>query len=179
MQPEYSYAQYILNPKNEHGIITLADVLNEVKLHVSDNDSLTATTRRLNGSGEDVQASGDLSEKISKLKRSQDENLPRFLDTTLAEHEGEPISQLENENHNDAWKEWKMKEVNPEPILNENKKSVIASFEHIDDEAGFWCTESFTITNRISRLYKGQDSEIYLFSRAGPTSESEWKQGQK
>ena len=72
-----------------------------------------------------------------------------------------------------------MKEVNPDPILNENKKSVIASFEHVDDGTGFWCTESFTITNRISRLYKGQDNEIYLFSRAGPTSESEWKHGQK
>ena len=61
-----------------------------------------------------------------------------------------------------------MNEVNPDPIMNENKKSVIASFEHIDNEAGFWCTESFTVTNRISRLYKGVEDEIYIFSRAGP-----------
>ena len=72
-----------------------------------------------------------------------------------------------------------MNEVNPDPISNENKKSVIASFEHIDNESGFWCRESFTITNRMSRLYKGQDGDIYIFSRAGPTSESEWKVGEK
>ena len=77
------------------------------------------------------------------------------MNTTLLEQEGEPIPQNENKGHNDAWKEWKMNEVNPDPIMNENKKSVIASFEHIDNEAGFWCTESFTVTNRISRLYKG------------------------
>ena len=90
-------------------------MLNEVKTHVSDVDSLT---RRLNNNDEDLQASGDLSENYSKLKKSQDENLPRFLNTTLAEQEGEPISQIENKGHNNAWKEWKMKEINPDPILN-------------------------------------------------------------
>lgn len=61
LQPEYSYAQYIENPKIENGLITLADVLNDVKLHASDVESLKKQE------SEDLQAPADLSDNSSKL----------------------------------------------------------------------------------------------------------------
>ena len=64
-----------------------------------------------------------------------------------------------------------MNQVNPRPDLNEDNKSVISSFEHIDNEIGHWCTDSYIIANRISKLYKGQDDDIFIFSRERSISE--------
>ena len=64
-----------------------------------------------------------------------------------------------------------MNQVNPRPDLNEDNKSVISSFEHIDYGLGHWCTDSYIIANRISKLYKGQDDDIFIFSRERSISE--------
>ena len=64
-----------------------------------------------------------------------------------------------------------MEQVNPDAAGNQLNKSIISSYEHIDDESGYCCTKSFTITNRFSRLYKGQDGDIYIFAREHPITE--------
>ena len=66
-----------------------------------------------------------------------------------------------------------MSEISPDPIVNESNKSVIASFELINNESGFWCTESFTISNRMSRLYEGSDGDSFIFTKVNPRSKSE------
>jgi len=77
------------------------------------------------------------------------------------------------------FKNWKFDVVNnPDPILNEVNRSVIASYELIDEKIGYWCTKSFEITNRMSKLYKGQDDDIFIFSRVNSTSETQSKEGQ-
>lgn len=58
-----------------------------------------------------------------------------------------------------------MDQVNADPVLNEANISEIASYELIDGESGYWCAESFTISNRISKLYKGSDGHVFIFSR--------------
>ena len=64
-----------------------------------------------------------------------------------------------------------MEQVNPDAAGNQVNKSIISSYEHIDDESGYCCTKSFTIANRFSRLYKGQDGDIYIFAREHPITE--------
>ena len=71
--------------------------------------------------------------------------------------------------------EWKMDQVNPDPIVNKLNKSIISIFEHNDDEIGYWCKRSFTISNRISKFYEGQDGQNYIFARESPVADSESK----
>ena len=86
----------------------------------------------------------------------------------------------ETEENNYFDRKWNMNQVDPRPHLNEDDKSVISSFEHIDHEdKGHWCTDSYTIANRISKLYKGQDDDIFIFSRERSISESEKEEEQK
>ena len=92
---------------------------------------------------------------------------PRILKTTTPEADGEHI------------REWKMEGVNPDPLRNEFNKSTVASFEHINNEKGYWCTKSYDIVNRISRLYKGQDGHIFTFSSVTPISKSDLKKEEK
>ena len=36
---------------------------------------------------------------------------------------------------------------------------------HAEEVYENWCTETFTIANRMSKLYLGQDNDIFIFSR--------------
>lgn len=107
-------------------MIVLADVTNDLKLHHDASDDDSLHRHQNDEKAQDI------------------DNLPRFLSPTSVGEEGE---------HH--YKEWKMEQINPDPILNKDNKSVIASFEALESEKGFWCKESFTITNRMSKLYKG------------------------
>ena len=121
LQTSYDYVQTMINPRIYKGMITLADVVSEVKLHVS---------------------GGSDTENGDELAQDTVENRPRFLSPKFVE-EGEKF-----------YKKWDMNQVDPDPVLNENKKSVIASFEHLNQEKDeYWCKEAFTIAKRISKLY--------------------------
>ena len=64
-----------------------------------------------------------------------------------------------------------MNQINPDPSANELNKSTIACYEYTDNN--YYCTQSFTIANRMSKLYTGQDGDVFIFSRDRPTTDLE------
>ena len=99
-----------------------------------------------------VSRSSDTDTFDKKVSHEDDiDNLPRFLCATFAEEGEKSLSDTFEEKYPKFYKKWDMNQVNPDPVLNESKKSIISSFEHMYHGVNeYWCTESVTIANRMS-----------------------------